>query len=104
MTSLVQDTKTEAQNNGIIDTPVTTVQPGSTAQPEATVTTVQPPPGAPPGGKWIEDNYSGALSCLACLFIPAFGMCILCCCPIDSRTVYVVDQKKYNQLGNILPS
>ncbi|CAN0358373.1 unnamed protein product [Ectocarpus sp. 8 AP-2014] len=87
MTSVVQDVKTAAQDAG-----VTTTQPTGVAGPQ----------GAPAGGLWVEEKYRGTMSCVACLAVPLCGMCIMCCCPIDKRTVYVVNNVKYNQMGAIV--
>jgi len=63
---------------------------------------VAPPQGAPAGGMWIEENYRGTMSCLACLFVPLCGMCVMCCCPLDKRTVrvgiLVVSFSKFEEL------
>lgn len=42
-----------------------------------------PPPGAPPGGAWIEDKYCGTTTWIVAIFC---CFCV-CCCPCDKRTV-----------------
>ena len=58
-----------------------------------------PPPGAPPGGVWVNDNYCGPVTiCIAIL------ICFpTCCCPCDTRTVYLAPNgQKFNEQGMIL--
>ena len=61
--------------------------------------TMGPPPGAPPGGVWMNDNYCGPVTiCIAIL------ICFpTCCCPCDTRTVYLAPNgQKFNEQGMIL--
>lgn len=68
---------------------------GSSPQPgTAPVMTV--PPNAPPGGRWIQDNYCGGISwVIGILLLP----CIVLC-PVDKRDVYMApDGRKYTPQG-----
>mmetsp|Transcript_6251 Transcript_6251/g.18491 ORF Transcript_6251/g.18491 Transcript_6251/m.18491 type:complete len:87 (+) Transcript_6251:118-378(+) len=54
------------------------------------------PPGAPPGGTWVEEKYCGPMSwCVGCLLC----WCVVCC-PFDTRQVYQApDGKKITKSG-----
>lgn len=67
---------------------------------EQPVSAVQPPQGVPAGGVWIEDKFCGPMSWLICVVTGC--CCIKCMCPCDRRTVYVVNNTKYNQMGAIV--
>ena len=91
--------------------------PATVVQPAAAPVVVQqvvmppidpngPPAGAPPGGTWTTENYSGtctivAVIVLVLLFWPAFAGPL--CCPCDAREVYVVNGAKYTRSGAMVP-
>ncbi|CAM9328855.1 unnamed protein product [Hapterophycus canaliculatus] len=74
---------------------MTTPAPTTTIQQQPQIGGPQPPPGAPPGGIWVQENYCGGVSWL----IGIFGCVCIACCPVDSRTVYTVQGSKYNMMG-----
>ena len=56
------------------------------------------PPGAPPGGQWVQDQYIGIITILLALLV---CICIFCC-PLDQRTVYLApDGRKFKKSGAI---
>merc|ERR1719362_115759 len=68
---------------GVIAGDTMSVQvPGAAALP---MTMCAVPPGAPPGGQWIPDQYCGILTILIAIFLVP---CV-CCCPCDTRQVYL---------------
>ena len=91
--------------------------PATVVQPAAAPVVVQqvvmppidpngPPAGAPPGGTWTTENYSGtctivAVIVLVLLFWPAFAGPL--CCPCDAREVYVVNGAKHTRSGAMVP-
>ena len=66
-----------------------------------------PPFGAPAGGKWTTESYSGMVTLilvvvLAFFFWPACAAPL--CCPCDTRQVYVLPNKaKYTRSGAMVP-
>ena len=61
-----------------------------------------PPPGAPPGGYYMQDTYCGGLTiCIGivvCWF--TFCGCLMAACPLDKRLVYMgPNGQKYRQSG-----
>eukprot|EP00903_Cladosiphon_okamuranus_P016368 g15095.t1 len=78
-----------------------------TQQPPPTVVVMQAgpaggnaPQGAPQGGQWIQEQYCGLITWLVGIFI---FPCV-CCCPCDSRLVYLVNGTRYNSFGAIVPA
>ncbi|CAN0127245.1 unnamed protein product [Ectocarpus sp. 12 AP-2014] len=71
----------------------TTAEPVQKTQQEGTMGIVvgMPPPGAPAGGEWVQEKYCGCCESCAKLIC----CCLFCYTPFDSRTVYVVEGKKY---------
>ena len=76
-----------------------------------------PPPGCPPNGEYVMVKYCGAqtqqaANCLAlvgCLFLPAWGAGIICCCmagcaaqdPKDEKEVYRIGGQHYTLNGTL---
>merc|ERR1740120_496841 len=59
---------------------------------------MQPPPGCPPGGTWVEESYIGTITIILALFV---CICIFCC-PCDKRMVYVLPNgQKFKRNGAI---
>lgn len=57
-----------------------------------------PPPGAPPGGQWVQESYIGIITIILAVFV---AICALCC-PCDTRMVYVAPNGvKYKANGAI---
>ncbi len=77
--------------------PVYGQQPVMYGQP-ATIMVVQAPPGAMPGGVWVEESYCGPISiCIGIFLLPC-----ICCCPIDKRQVYLAPNgMKYLPNGSL---
>ncbi|CAN0195745.1 unnamed protein product [Ascophyllum nodosum] len=79
--------------------------PPVVAQPQPTVIVVQsraghPPAGVPEGGMWIEEKYCGSATwIIGLLIVPCVFLC-----PLDTRTVYVVNGVKYNPFGAVVVS
>ena len=78
-------------------------QPGYAAagypQPVMMVGGMGCPPGAPPGGAWVEEKYCGVISLvIGILILPCIA-----CCPVDSRMIYVAPNgMKYLPTGAIV--
>ncbi|CAM9871618.1 unnamed protein product [Scytosiphon promiscuus] len=60
-----------------------------------------PPPGAPPGGEWEREPYCGKNSWLVAIFLHCIGGWCVVYCPIDTRRVYITENKKYSKTGAI---
>jgi len=66
-----------------------------------------PPIGAPPGGRWMDEQFTGAVTCIFALIIFFFfwpATAAPFCCPCDQRTVYVAPNgQKYTRSGAYVP-
>lgn len=71
-----------------------------------------PPPGLPPGGRWVKMRHIGNGTWLACGIISAV-FCVFMCmpcglwaflCPCDEREVYLANGKLFNQDGGVIGS
>ena len=76
-----------------------------------------PPPGVQPGGTYQMVKFCGektkkeadCLACVGCLFLPAYGLGLLCCLvsacarndPKDEKEVYVLHGQYYTPQGTI---
>ena len=79
------------------------VQPGQTVMisvptaPTMVMTQMAPPYGAPPGGHYENEQFCGVITILIAIFLVP---CV-CCCPCDSRQVYVApDGRRFQLPGN----
>ena len=65
------------------------------------------PPGAPPGGTWTSEQFTGTITIIIAvvllfLFWPV--MCVPFCCPCESRSVYIApDGRKFVRSGAVVP-
>lgn len=66
-----------------------------------------PPFGAPPGGRWTSEVYSGTMTfilCIVLLFVCFPAAWAPFVCPCDQRQIYMLkDGRKYTRSGAMVP-
>ena len=65
------------------------------------------PPGAPPGGSWVEEKYAGKITwiviVLTYIFLLLWYACLFLKCPLDARRVYLAPNgAKYDEMGTLI--